>query len=224
MRLNGFYRGVVEDNNDPLKVGRVRARIFGLHTEKNIRGAKEGILTEHLPWVEPCLPIAEGSISGYGIFSVPLQGSHVMIFFENGSLSKPHYFASLPGVTSERAQRDGFNDPDGVYPDKMGSDFHSKAKSKYPHNMVISVHGGHYIEIDSSPGDERIKVYHKSGTSTEINKDGKEITTIVDDQEVSITGDTDTTVGGNVTVTIGGNADITATGIINVTATQINLN
>lgn len=32
--MTGFWRGVVEDNNDPLKAGRVRVRIQGLHTEK----------------------------------------------------------------------------------------------------------------------------------------------------------------------------------------------
>jgi hypothetical protein len=33
-KLTGFYRGVVEDNKDPLKAGRVRVRIHGLHTPK----------------------------------------------------------------------------------------------------------------------------------------------------------------------------------------------
>jgi hypothetical protein len=28
--LRGFFRGVVEDNKDPLKAGRVRVRIHGL--------------------------------------------------------------------------------------------------------------------------------------------------------------------------------------------------
>lgn len=210
MRLDGMYRAVVEDNNDPLKVGRVRVRIFGLHTENKTRGAVDGIPTEHLSWAEPCLPVAEGAISGYGIFCVPLQGSHVMIFFENGNLNKPIYFGSLPGISSERAQRTDFNDPAGKYPDKLGSDFHSKAKSKYPHNFVIAVHGGHYIELDSTPGNERIKVFHKSGTNTEINKDGKEIITIVDDQQITITGDQTENVGGNVTITVVGNVTVTA--------------
>lgn len=216
MMMNGFYRAVVEDNNDPLKVGRVRVRIFGLHTENRTRGATDGIPTNHLPWAEPCLPVAEGSISGYGVFGVPLQGSHVMIFFENGQINKPIYFGSLPGVVTERAQREGFYDPDGKYPDKMGSDFHSKAKSKYPHNFVIAVHGGHYIEIDSTPGNERLKVYHKSGTNTEINKDGKQIINVVDDQEITITG--------NQNVTIQGDCNLTVIGDVTVTAANIYLN
>ena len=42
-KLNGFYRGVVEDNNDPKKAGRVRIRIFGLHTEQKNKTDTEGI-------------------------------------------------------------------------------------------------------------------------------------------------------------------------------------
>ena len=30
---SNFYTGVVEDRNDPLQVGRVRVRIYGLHTD-----------------------------------------------------------------------------------------------------------------------------------------------------------------------------------------------
>ena len=229
MDLNGIYRAVVENNNDPLKVGRVQVRIFGFHTENKTRGATDGIPTEHLPWAEPCLPVAEGAISGYGIWCVPLQGSHVMVFFENGQLNKPIYFGSLPGITTERPQNKGFYDPAGKYPDKTGSDFHSKAKGKYPHNFVIAVHGGHYIEIDSTPGNERLKVFHKKGTNTEINSDGSVNITIVDDETKQVSGDMTETVTGAVsetyqngqTVNITGNCSITATGTVTVTSPTV---
>lgn len=144
--LSGFYRGVVEDNNDPKKAGRVRVRIFGLHTEKLIKTETEGIPVDELPWAEPCFPIYEGSVSGYGMWSIPLQGSHVMLFFENGNPTRPIYFASMPGIPESKlsllksenslneniirevsidsskskydggSKFDGFKDPDGVYP------------------------------------------------------------------------------------------------------------
>lgn len=72
------------------------------------------------------MPIHEGSVSGYGTWSVPLQGSQVMLFFENGNPSRPMYFASLPAIPEDKKQysnnnritskNDGFRDPDGVYP------------------------------------------------------------------------------------------------------------
>ena len=126
-KLTGFFRGVCEDVNDPLKAGRIRVRIFGIHTPKVIKSDIEGIPTDELPWAEPCMPIQEGSISGFGIWAVPLQGSHVMVFFENSNPSQPRYFASMPGIPESREsysnnnratskRTDGFRDPDGKYP------------------------------------------------------------------------------------------------------------
>ena len=46
MKLNGFYRGVVEDNVDPDKRGRVRARIRGIHTKTKVKSDLDGNPTE----------------------------------------------------------------------------------------------------------------------------------------------------------------------------------
>jgi len=171
-KLNGFYRGVVEDNNDPKKAGRVRIRIFGLHTEQKNKTDTEGIPIDELPWAEPCLPIIEGSISGFGMWGVPLQGSHVMIFFENGNLLQPRYFASMPGIPESKkslkkslvnkeesvSKKDGFRDPDGKYPTRIGEpDVHRLArgedgqtlvdtKKSYRDKAVPTAYGGNWSE------------------------------------------------------------------------------
>lgn len=142
-RLNGIYRGVVEDRNDPLKMGRCKIRIFGIHTEEKNKNEIEGIPTSELPWAEPALGLVEGSISGYGAFSVPLQGSHVFLFFECGNILNPRYFASAPGIPSSSAEPEkGFNDPNGTYPQhrtawKIGeSDFHRLARGESTGTIV----------------------------------------------------------------------------------------
>ena len=148
-KLYGFYRGVVEDNNDPLKVGRLRARIHGLHTEKKQKSETEGIPTNELPWAEPCLSITEGSVSGFGVWSVPLQGSHVMLFFENGNPTQPRYFASMPGIPEEKesysnttkqtSNKDGFKDPNNEYPtqQRLGeSDYHRLSRGESEGTLV----------------------------------------------------------------------------------------
>lgn len=59
----------------------------------------------------------EGSISGFGFWGVPLQGSHVAVFFENGNIMQGRYFASLPGIPQTAPNTgQGFNDPSGLYP------------------------------------------------------------------------------------------------------------
>jgi len=150
-KLFGFYRGVVEDNTDPEKAGRVRIRVFGLHTEKKTKTEIEGIPTDELPWAEPCLPVAEGSIGGFGIWGVPLQGSHVMVFFENANPMQPRYFASMPGIPQSKesleksevnkgvsaSKKDGFRDPDGKYPIRIGEpDVHRLARGESGQTLV----------------------------------------------------------------------------------------
>ena len=116
IKLYGIYRGVVEDRKDPEKLGRCKIRILGIHTELKIKTKTEGIPTDELPWAEQANGLFEGSISGFGIWTVPLQGSHVFVFFEDGNVQCPRYFASVPGrptnqyfdAALEKAARDTF--------------------------------------------------------------------------------------------------------------------
>ena len=52
MGLDGFiwFIGVVEDRNDPSKLGRVKVRCLGFHSED-----KNDIPTADLPWAHVCL-------------------------------------------------------------------------------------------------------------------------------------------------------------------------
>lgn len=61
--------GVIEDNNDPLELGRCRVRIYGLHTED-----KNQLPTEMLPWAT-LLSANSGTSSGGGL----QNGSWVLI-------------------------------------------------------------------------------------------------------------------------------------------------
>jgi hypothetical protein len=130
--LGGIYRGVIEDNNDPDMLGRCRIRVWGVHDELKDEGKLEGIPTKNLPWAEPCLGLIEGSVSGAGLFSVPLQGSHVFLFFEGANWQSPRYFATAPGLPTEAPDTSkGFNDPSGTYPreDRLNQpDYHKLSR------------------------------------------------------------------------------------------------
>jgi len=122
-KFYGIYRAVVEENNPKidgvyLKDGRIRVRVWGQH---NID--KEQIPIKDLPLAQPAYPNILGSITGKGCWSVPIQGTHVFVFFENGDHMEPRYFACAPGIEPtegdfdrNKADIEGFRDPDKVYP------------------------------------------------------------------------------------------------------------
>lgn len=71
----GKYRGLVADNADPDKLGRLRA------TVPSLLGA------ETTGWALPCVPY--GGAAEQGLFAVPDVGAGVWIEFERGDLSYP---------------------------------------------------------------------------------------------------------------------------------------
>lgn len=89
-----LYLGVIEDILDPLKVGRVRVRVFGLHTDD-----KTLIPTESLPWSDVAIPVTSASLSGIGHSPTGLlRGSWVIVFFTDKDEQYPIVLASLPGI------------------------------------------------------------------------------------------------------------------------------
>lgn len=73
LRYTTEAMAIIEDVNDPERKGRVRARIIGVHTNKNMRGVMDGIPTEDLPWVPVDMPATSSSSSGVGISPTGLQ-------------------------------------------------------------------------------------------------------------------------------------------------------
>jgi len=229
-KLNSIYRGIVEENNDPLKAGRCRVRVFGVHTAVKEQTTTTGVPTADLPWAEPALSIIEGSISNYGVWGVPLQGSHVFLFFENGNILNPRFFASAPGIpTTAPDTTVGFNDPDGVYPDKIDDpDYYSPKDSEYPECISFVTHGGHRIEVDNTPGNKRILIYHVSGTQFDVDNAGNITITGVSTEDENIASDKGTTIGGKLDLNVNGgnyninvnsgNCDLTVSGDCNIDA------
>lgn len=93
---SGIYRARVEDNKDPLGIGRVKIRIPKFHGLE-----KGGYSVEALPWATM---ISQSAGSGYGSFIVPEIGEYVMVQFEDEDLHKPVYYGSLYGTASRKAK------------------------------------------------------------------------------------------------------------------------
>lgn len=95
--MNQIYTGVVEDVLDPLKLGRVRVRVFGLHSDD-----RSLIATSSLPWATVATPANSASMSGIGITPTGLlPGSWVVLFFSDPDNQYPVVFASLPGIPQD---------------------------------------------------------------------------------------------------------------------------
>ena len=109
-----WWHGVVEDIDDPLRLGRCRVRCIGFHTAQ-----KSQIKTEDLPWATPLQSAISAAVSQIGFSPTGLlQGSHVFGFFRDGTEAQmPVILGSFAGIPEEKLPADsGFSDPDGKYP------------------------------------------------------------------------------------------------------------
>ena len=109
-----WFIGVVEDIADPDKVGRVRVRCLGYHTEN-----KDTLKTKDLPWATLMQPITSAAMQGIGQSPTGMvQGTHVVGFFRDGTDAQdPIIMGTLGGGSGQQPKgRFGFEDPDKKYP------------------------------------------------------------------------------------------------------------
>ena len=109
-----WFNGVVEDRQDPQKLGRLRVRCVGIHTDN-----KDDLPTEDLPWSQLIHPITSSGISGLGASpGFIVEGTWVFGYFRDGEfMQEPMVIGTLPGKPVELADTSkGFYDPNGVYP------------------------------------------------------------------------------------------------------------
>jgi hypothetical protein len=218
-----WFQGVVEDRNDPKKLGRCRVRCLGYHTPD-----KQVLPTEDLPWAHPLGPIGQ-------------------------SCQQPIIIGTLGGIPQSGPNTNlGFSDPDGVYPGITGeADTNRLARNEkidetvvqtkkedldemdtaggaggggsiqepetpynaqYPLNKVKQSESGHIIEIDDTEGAERIHIYHKSGTFVEIHPDGSMVSKVKGSKHEVVISDNNIHVKGNCNVTVDGDSSILTKG------------
>ena len=77
------YLGMVEDNNDPNMLGRIKVRIAP-YTDFN---------TEDLPWACPLLGSCGNSSSNCGL-NIPEVGSQVRVVFPSQDFTAPYYMGA----------------------------------------------------------------------------------------------------------------------------------
>ncbi len=238
MSMN-WFEAVVENRQDPLKIGRVQVRIYGIHTD-NLQQLPES----DLHWMQVLMPVTSASNSGVGETSGLVEGSHVVGYFRDGDNCQDGIvLGSINGIPQEsRSTNKGFydhrtnlspatvpgkpsnlnyNDGTGVsiseatrlpYPQRLdepdlsrlatqhnlekdstisskkasqatqtnipiasGGQFSEPAvnfRAKYPYNKVKETESGNVFELDDTPSQERVHIFHRSGSFVEMHSNG----------------------------------------------------
>ena len=95
--MNSFHTGVVENRDDPLKIGRCKVRVVGVHTEDSTI-----LPTEDLPWAFPMQPVTSAAMNGIGHAPVgPVPGTWVIIFFQDEAKQFPVMMGTIGGIPQQ---------------------------------------------------------------------------------------------------------------------------
>jgi hypothetical protein len=95
--------------------------------------------------------------------------------------------------------------------------------AKYPFNSVWESESGHVIEIDDTENNERIHMYHKTGTFQEIDRNGTLVRRIIGDAYeiwdrdgfIHIKGECNITVEGNANILVANDCELEVDGFLN---------
>jgi hypothetical protein len=87
-----WFIGRVVNINDPKELGRIKVRIYGVHTS----GESE-IKDEDLPWAQVVAPITEGGVKGLGgILGIKVDAQAFGIFLDGKNSQLPLVLGSIP--------------------------------------------------------------------------------------------------------------------------------
>lgn len=246
-----WFFGVVEDRNDPLKMGRVRVRCYYWHTED-----KGKLPTEELPWAQVTTPITNAAMGDVGQTPLGLvEGTWVMGFFMDGEVAqKPMILSSIPGIPFEQPPtQQGFSDPNGVYPKRVGEpDVNRLARNQedyLPTNLAIKDQGRTTNVADASGGlwSEPASAYNATYPKNHVYESERGHIFEVDDTEGSerihqyhrsgtffeidkdgnkvtrVVGDNYEIIAGSNYVNVKGSANLTVDETLNIKAKTINI-
>lgn len=118
-----WFIGIVESVNDPLKQGRVKVRIFGVHSDNH-----SDIPRSALPWAQVVAPVTQGGTSGANgtpvgikasaqVFGIFLDGKHSQLPLVLGSIPK----VDGPSTNPHVANGNGSSTRSGIPGKPLGS-------------------------------------------------------------------------------------------------------
>ena len=210
-----WFFGKVEDNtNDPLKIGRVRVRAFNIHSPD-----VSSVPTNTLPWAMISQSPTSAAESEVGISPTGIANNSLCwgFFLDGNHYQQPVVVGTFQGIPNGKSDltplATGTNTiPNGTLPGEPPSPY----KAQYPHNKVTTTESGHVIELDDTPGAERIRVYHKSGSYTEMGPTGNITNKTAADNYLMIAGKSVSYVGSDLTLSVQGNLTYNVSGTVTI--------
>lgn len=146
------YAGVVESNRDPLKLGRVKARVPHVYGSSVTGAGYVGI--NDLPWALPAGMPAGGSSASGGFSQLPSVGDKVWVRFLDGEPEKPIWewgMQSIPDSASlklhEYAEGTPVGEPDRAIVSRYGNSLEITENT-----VILTTKQGYQIVLDNSTG------------------------------------------------------------------------
>lgn len=218
-----FFARVVNRRDDELKAGRVQIRVLGIHDDV------VGIPDSDLPWAYPVQSMTSAGFERVGTAPVGvLEGSTVVGFWADPDRTIPMVIGTVArsDTTGDGSDNDVPRNARGtdeaeriVEKDTADEDEPPSAyAARYPYCKATRTERGHILEVDDTPGAERIRVYHRSGSYVEVGPDGRWVVKGVGDRYTVVAGSDRLKVSGKMTVVVDGDATVTVRGDASVSA------
>lgn len=174
------WTGKVIDNDDPLKLGRVKILIFGYYDD---------LAESALPWAVPDMGYFGGT---NGNFIIPEVGTILRGYFDQKDIQKPIFDSvAYTQLTVQDVTKNPLMFKMEDYPNKM---------------VLLETDQGEYLTLNKKSGETIF--HHRTGLTINIGSDGS--LTIHTGEGFSGPGNLSINTTGNATINVGGDAKIEA--------------
>jgi uncharacterized protein involved in type VI secretion and phage assembly len=205
VRTTSNQLGMIADNKDPKKLGRVKVNFWWM----------EG--NQASPWIKVASPYTSG---GSGFYFIPSKGTRVLVAFEGGNVEKPYCLGTLYDEASgpDKAwagNKDDSNAKIHAIRTTSGQTIELHDDSGNEKIRIYDTGGKNEITLDSAKGEITIKATNKltlNAKDIEINADNKLI--LNGGENVEQVGTNIKIAANSELIVDGSNVNITATGAL----------